>query len=93
MEIKEEGSIYTLTGGQTLHFVKSQDGHLIQDGTTNEEILEVLINRMEHLNSKLRSTENNLTITNLKTALYWLNRRHKTRAEQGLTNKEIPHVS
>lgn len=60
------------------------------DGTTNEEVLEALIDRMNFLNQKLPSRESAIVITKLEEALLWLNRRtanRKARGVEGTYNK------
>lgn len=58
----------------------------IQDGTTNEEVLAVLIDRLIFLNKKFPCRENSVAITHIETALLWLNHRtaqHKLRGVEG----------
>lgn len=45
------------------------------DGTTNEEVLAVLIDRLWFLNNKESCRENAIAITKLEEALMWLNKR------------------
>lgn len=77
--------------GQILQFIHKEpivDGkpelHTISDGTTNEEVLEVLINRMNYLNSKFPCRENSIVITHLETALLWLEKRTNDRIKRGV---------
>jgi hypothetical protein len=59
------------------------------DGTTNEEVLAVLINRLEFLNAKFPCRDNSIAITHLEDALMRLNKRtadRKARLVEG-TNK------
>jgi hypothetical protein len=62
--------------GQVLQFIQKEpvgDSLVtISDGTTNEEVIEVLINRLQFLNSKFPCKENAVAITNLEQALMWL---------------------
>ena len=44
-------------------------------GTTNEEVLAVLIHRLKYLNTKQPGKENSCAITHLQEALFWLNER------------------
>lgn len=82
---------------QTLLFIKKEevDGELItvQEGTTNEEVLEVLIHRLKILMEKLPSRETALAITNAEQALMWLERRTKNREDQGVEGTHKPHSS
>lgn len=45
------------------------------DGTTNEEVLSVLIHRLKYQNTKQGSKETAMAITSLESALLWLNER------------------
>jgi hypothetical protein len=47
----------------------------INDGTTNEEVLAVLIDRLQSLNAKFPCRENAIVITKLEESLMWLNKR------------------
>ena len=64
---------------QTLQFMhkEEKDGELVlvTSGTTNEDVLRVLIDRMEFLNGKVHCSENAVVIKNLKSALLWLEKR------------------
>lgn len=61
----------------------------INDGTTNEEILAVLIDRMNYLQSKFPCRENAIAITKLQEALMWLNERTKGRVARNVEGKQI----
>lgn len=80
MKILTEGHKYSLDNftevgvpGQTLQFIekKKVEDELItvNDGTTNEEVLKVLINRLQYLYYKLPSTETYRAIGSLGYAL------------------------
>ena len=73
-EPKEEGSTELIT---------------ISDGTTNEEILEVLIDRMNFLQSKFPCRENALVITKLEESLMWLNKRTQDRMKRNVEGKQL----
>lgn len=102
MRVLKEGHRYELpafdnpestSDKQTLQFVEkapkpnSTELELIQDGTTNEDVLEVLINRMNYLQSKFPCRENALAITNLQQALMWLEHRTKDRVNRKVEGK------
>lgn len=63
----------------------------INDGTTNEEVLEVLIDRLKTLGNKLPSRENSIAITKAEECLMWLERRTFNRLAQGVENTPLPH--
>jgi hypothetical protein len=83
MKNKVQGHTYELTNfekkeekGQILQFIHkepitegSKQLRTVSDGTTNEEVLEVLIDRMNFLNAKFPCRENSIVITHLETAL------------------------
>lgn len=56
----------------------------INDGTTNEEVLEVLIDRLTYLSEKLPSRETSIAITKLQEALMWLNKRTQDRIKRNV---------
>lgn len=72
--------------GQILQFIHKEpieEGSTtlktVADGTTNEELLEVLINRMQYLQSKFPCRENAIVITHLEEGLMWLEKRTRDR--------------
>lgn len=81
--------------GQVLQFIEKTpyldkgNGALrtINDGTTNEEVLAVLINRVNYLNGKFPCRENAIAITKLEEALLWLNHRTAQRQARGVEGK------
>lgn len=82
---------------QTLQFIEKKpesEGSTtlvpVNDGTTNEEVLAVLIDRMQYLQGKFPCRENALVITKLEESLMWLNKRtadRKARAVEGTNAK------
>lgn len=56
----------------------------LNDGTTNEALLEVLINRMQYLQGKFPCRENAIVITNLEESLMWLNKRTADRKKRNV---------
>jgi hypothetical protein len=83
------------TVGQTLQFIhkepkgEGQDLVIVSDGTTNEEVLEVLIDRMNYLQSKFPCRENAIVITKLEESLMWLNKRTADRVKRNVEGKQI----
>ncbi len=96
MKVQVEGHAYELDNfeekdspGQALQFIHkmpiepgSSVLYTVHDGTTNEEVLEVLINRMNYLQAKFPCRENAIVITKLETALMWLEKRTKDRIKR-----------
>ena len=85
--------------GQTLQFIHKEqninvgaaDGELttIKDGTTNEEVFEVMIDRMGYLQSKFPCRENAIVITKLEESLMWLNKRTADRVKRNVEGKHL----
>ncbi len=102
MKVIKEGHIYTMKAfcsgeeAQTLAFIckePKEEGSselvLVSDGTTNEEVLNVLINRMNYLQSKFPCRENALVITKLEESLMWLEKRTFDRVKRSVEGKQI----
>lgn len=103
MKVIVEGHRYELENferkdaqGQVLQFIEKKpvsegSGELraVNDGTTNEEVLEVLINRMQSLQAKFPCRENAIVTTKLEECLMWLNKRTADRKARGVEGKHI----
>jgi hypothetical protein len=99
MKVLKTGHAYKLAGSegpggdQSLRFVEKEekDGklELVKDGTTNEEVLMALIDRLRFLNTKVPDLRNEYAIENLAAALTWLQSRTADRMTRGVegTNK------
>lgn len=61
----------------------------VNDGTTNEEVLKVLIDRMQYLQAKFPCRENAIVITKLEESLMWLNKRTADRKLRNVEGKQI----
>lgn len=82
--------------GQTIQFIQKEPKEegstellTIFEGTTNEELLEVLIDRISFLNSKFPCIENAIAITKLDEALLWLNKRTNDRIKRNVEGKQL----
>lgn len=86
--------------GQVIQFIEKEPkldlegkatGELITvyDGTTNEEVLAMLIDRMQYLQSKFPCRENAIVITKLEESLMWLNKRTQDRIKRGVEGKPV----
>src|SRR5690349_11865418 len=82
--------------GQILQFIEkipisegSTELKTVNDGTTNEEVLEVILDRLNSLNNKFPCRENALAITNIEQGLLWLNRRTQNRIKRNVEGKQI----
>lgn len=101
MNIVTTGHKYELAsfeGGmpQTLQFIEkvpvaegSKELTTVNDGTTNEEVLKVLIDRLQYLNGKFPCRENALVITKLEESLMWLNKRTADRTARNVEGKAV----
>lgn len=96
MRVITEGHRYILKNfegslSQTLQFIEkapesegSKVLKTVNDGTTNEEVLAVLINRLNYFQNKLPCRENAIVITKLEESLMWLNKRTEERKARGV---------
>lgn len=104
MKVIEPGHRYELQNfedkatHQTLQFIHKEHvageptGSLktVTDGTTNEELLDVLLDRLRFLHKKLPSRESALAITKVEEALLWLLRRTQLRKERQVEGTANP---
>ena len=103
MEILTAGYRYELSNfenplaaGQTLQFIhktkvseNSTELETVSDGTTNEEVINVIIDRLQFLQSQFPCKENAMAITHLQEAENWLNRRTLERTKRGVDGKQL----
>lgn len=90
--------------GQTIQFIEKVPEYIddefketqgtgklitVNDGTTNEELLEILIDRMSYLQNKFPCRENAIVITKLEESLMWLNKRTQDRVKRGVEGKQL----
>jgi hypothetical protein len=79
--------------GQVLQFIekrKQGDAFVtVHDGTTNEEVLEMLIDRIQSLDAKLPNKHNQRAVQYLKSARFELGQRTRDRQKRGVEG--TPH--
>lgn len=88
--------------GQTIQFIEKStdpsgigvgdDGvtlYTMNDGTTNEDMLAVLIDRMQYLQAKFPCRENAIVITKLEESLMWLEKRTADRKKRNVEGKHL----
>lgn len=86
--------------GQIIQFIEKRpvvapDGgttgtlETVHDGTTNEEVLKMLIDRMQSLYNKFPSEETACSISHLKSALYAQQSRTYERQQRGVEGKAL----
>lgn len=77
-----------------LHFQDGMPAEYGDNGTTNEEIIQLLIERIKSLNEmqggKFACRENALAITKLEEALHWLHHRSADRRRRGVEGTYTP---
>lgn len=106
MKVLTEGHKYSLQNFeskkevQTIQFIEKVPdteailkGTLItiNDGTTNEEVIEMLIDRLTYLQGKFPCKENACAITHLQEANMWLYERTRKRIAQNVEGKQLEH--
>ena len=102
MKVLNEGHVYELDcvpeEGSSLcraplliAFMERVNGRMASLGTTNEEVLRMLIDRMEYLQKKVPCKENNIVLIKLEEALMWLDSRTQKRIAQGVECTDMPH--
>lgn len=97
MKVLTEGHKYVAANfenpeeGQLIQFIErvpreenSSELTTVNDGTTNEELLEVLVDRITYLNNKFPCRENSIVITHLQDAQNWLERRTRDRQKRNV---------
>ena len=91
------------SNGQTIQFIEKVPfnrppehggpiaGELVtvNDGTTNEELLKCLIDRMNSMQAKFPCRENAIVVTKLEESLMWLEKRTADRKARGVEGKHL----
>jgi hypothetical protein len=99
MHVIDNGHKYQLADGQEIRFIKKEKDPITSEfktvwvGTTNEELLEVLIDRTTNLNAKMASPENVVALHHLKQALTVFNARTAARTLQNVEATPEQHQS
>lgn len=82
--------------GQVIQFIekkpnpnKPEELLTVNDGTTNEDLLHVLIDRMNSMQAKFPCRENAIATTHFETGLLWLEKRTADRKARGVEGKHI----
>jgi len=107
MKVLTEGHYYELAhfekdesgSSESIQFIEKvakgegqvQELVTINNGTTNEEVLTMLIDRMYYLQNKFPCRENAIVITKLEESLMWLEQRTKKRIKQNVEGKNLNH--
>lgn len=93
MRIHRPGHEYIISDSkgddfQNLKFVE-KDEFNYEEGTTNEDLIEVLIDRLNFLNNKFPCKENGVALHHLQQAVQALNDRTEDRQRRGVEGKQI----
>lgn len=105
MKVLVEGHLYEVPNfenkgkeGQLIQFIQKEPKEAgstelvtVADGCTNEDLLEVLINRLNFLQSKFPCKENACAITHLQEGKMWLEERTRDRVAKSVEGKQVPH--
>jgi hypothetical protein len=97
MKVLIDGHLYMVDNfenkeklGQTIQFIQKQPKEgttvleTVRDGTTNEELINVLIDRITYLQNKFPCIENERALEGLQSSLAWLNKRTADREQRGV---------
>lgn len=98
MKVLQDGHRYEVANfvfpenqGQIIQFIHKEpteenpkELRTVSDGTTNEELLEVLIDRTKFLQNKFPCKENACAITHMEEALMWLEKRTRDRIKRNV---------
>jgi hypothetical protein len=102
MKVLVHGHKYELSGfegpggNQIIQFIQKRPAgastklRTIADGTTNEEVLRALIDRLQFLSKLLPSRETSIAITKCEEALMWLDKRSAERRARRVEGTRIP---
>ena len=90
MKILDPGR-YELSAGNTLQFLQKEDGKVIRDGTTNEELLQVLIHRVTEEYQRLPCKESIRALHDLRHALVTFRMRTARRRAANIEGTHQPH--
>lgn len=101
MKILTEGHKYALknfesgVSDQEIQFIEkitkegTTDLITVNDGTTNEEVFEMLIHRMKYLQGKFPCKENACAITHMEESLMWLEKRTRDLIKRNVEGKQL----
>jgi hypothetical protein len=90
MKIVDPGRSYELAGGNRLAFVQKEDGTILRDGTTIEEVLQVLIDRVTEAYRRLPCEESIRGLHLLREALATFQLRTARRVEANVEGTAYP---
>jgi hypothetical protein len=93
MKVIDPGRVYELSACNRLSFLQKDHGEIVRDGTTNEEVLEVLIDRVTEAYQRLPCQESIRAVHYLREALTALRNRTASRVRSRVEGTLQPHLS
>jgi hypothetical protein len=95
MKVIDPGHAYELSAGNGLRFMRKAGGRVVRNGTTNEEVLEVVIHRLTGGFELLPCRETIRALFLLREALNALQERSERRMDAGVegTPHPVGHAS
>jgi hypothetical protein len=91
MKVIDPGRVYELAAGNGLQFLQKHDGLIVREGTTIEEVLEVLIDRVTEAYQTLPCQETIRALYLMREALSALQTRSSRRALANVEGTNLPH--
>lgn len=91
MQVIDPARKYRLAAGNGLVFLQKGAGQVVRDGTTNEEVLEVLIDRVTEAYQRLPCRESIRALYLLREALAAFQARSARRVETNVEGTLRPH--
>ena len=91
MKVIDPGRVYELMAGNGLRFLQKEDGRIVRDGTTIEEVLDVLIDRVTEAYQALPCQETIRALYLMREALAALQMRTERRMLAKVEGTRQPH--
>ena len=91
MKVVDPGRVYELAAGNGLVFMQKERDRLVREGTTNEEVLEVLIDRVTDAYQTLPCQETIRALFLLREALAAFHARSARRSGERVEGTLKPH--
>ena len=93
IDIEQPGNQHNILVRQEIQFQNGPVGENGVNGVQNEDVLRLVVTRLQALNAAFPCRENSLAITKIEEAIHWLDHRTALRREQGVEGKREAHVS
>lgn len=91
LDLFEDGAIWKEIQFIQKECVNQETGELktINDGITDEQLLMILIDRLNYFQTKFPSRENAIALTHIERALLWYEKRTADRKKRGVEGKHL----